>query len=193
MGVDQPGLEPVLRQIERRPPVVAGRLHHHPADSELGQPVTQAEQRGGHRGDGADLLHPLCSRAGYPHATDHLGLADIQRRDPLDDLGLISLDPHPSRPLSSLRGDRPQELQGTANLILVLEAHATALSTAPSARLQNGLERPGDYDVNGRPRLIFSPERLSPAGDERDFRDTGIPPAAYGCRRPMIFLRFRPH
>src|SRR3954454_1391435 len=72
-------------------------------------------------------------------------------------------------PLASPRGGHPQELQGTANLILVLEAHATARSTAPSARLLNGLERPGDYDVNGRPRLIFSPERLSPAGDERDF------------------------
>jgi hypothetical protein len=51
----------------------------------------------------------------------------------------------------------------------VLEAHVTAHSTAPSARLQNGLERPGDYDVNGRPRLIFGPERLSPAGVDRDF------------------------
>src|SRR4051812_39200433 len=30
--------------------------------------------------------------------------------------------------------------------------------------------RPGDYDVNGWPHLIFSPERLSPAGVERDFR-----------------------
>ncbi|MGZ4549878.1 MAG: hypothetical protein ACXVXK_10155, partial [Blastococcus sp.] len=45
----------------------------------------------------------------------------------------------------------------------------TAHSTAPSARLLNGLERPGDYDVNGRPHLIFSPERLSPAGVDRDF------------------------
>src|SRR4051812_32218354 len=71
---------------------------------------------------------------------------------------------------SSPRGGHPQELQGTANLILVLEAHAAAHSTAPSARLQNGLERPGDYDVNGRPRLIFGPERLSPAGGDRDFR-----------------------
>ncbi|MDF2969464.1 MAG: uncharacterized protein K0Q93_3242, partial [Nocardioidaceae bacterium] len=55
------------------------------------------------------------------------------------------------------------------NLILVLAAHETAHSTAPRARLQNGLHRPGDYGVNGRPRTIFSPERRSPAGDERDF------------------------
>src|SRR3954471_23548930 len=37
-------------------------------------------------------------------------------------------------------GGHPWELQGTANLILVLEAHATAHSTAPGARLQNGLD-----------------------------------------------------
>jgi hypothetical protein len=52
--------------------------------------------------------------------------------------------------------------RGTANLILVLEAHVTAHSTAPGARRQDGLERPGHHDVNGRPRTIFSPERRSP-------------------------------
>src|SRR4051812_18283922 len=61
-------------------------------------------------------------------------------------------------------GGHPWELQGTANLILVLEAHETAHSTAPGARLQNGLARPGDYDVNGWPPTIFSPERRSPTG-----------------------------
>jgi hypothetical protein len=86
----------------------------------------------------------------------------------------IALAPSP-------RGGHPEELQGTANLILVLQAHATAHSTAPSARLQNGLERPGDYDVNGRPHFIFGPERLSPAGVERDFRD-----ASNGSSRPLL-------
>jgi hypothetical protein len=57
-----------------------------------------------------------------------------------------------------------------ANLILVLAAHVTAHSTAPGARLQDGLERPGDYDVNGWPRTIFSPERRSPTGADQDFR-----------------------
>src|SRR4051794_2483991 len=37
-------------------------------------------------------------------------------------------------------GGHPWELQGTANLILVLEAHETAHSTTPGARLQNGLD-----------------------------------------------------
>src|SRR5829696_6991035 len=59
-------------------------------------------------------------------------------------------------------GGHPWELQGTANLILVLEAHETAHSTAPGARLQNGLDdqatttstggRPPFSARNGAPR-----------------------------------------
>src|SRR3954447_27003156 len=37
-------------------------------------------------------------------------------------------------------GGQPWELQGTVNLILVLAAHETAHSTAPRARLQDGLD-----------------------------------------------------
>ena len=38
LGVDQPGLEPGrLQQVERRLPVVAGRLHHHPGHPQLAQ------------------------------------------------------------------------------------------------------------------------------------------------------------
>src|SRR3954468_4192345 len=73
-------------------------------------------------------------------------------------------------------GGHPWELQGKANLILVLEAHATAHSAAPGARLQDGLERPSHHDVDGRPRTIFGPERLSPTGDIRDFRSTPVGP-----------------
>lgn len=57
-----------------------------------------------------------------------------------------------------------------ATLILVLEAHATAHSTAPGARLQDGLQRPGGYDVSRRPRSIFTSERRCPAGQTPDFR-----------------------
>jgi len=52
-------------------------------------------------------------------------------------------------PLDSNWGGHPWELQGTVNLILVLAAHETAHSTAPRARLQDGLNRPGDYGVYG--------------------------------------------
>lgn len=44
-----------------------------------------------------DLLHPLAARVRNPRATHHLGLAHIQRRDPLDHLGLIGLDLHRPR------------------------------------------------------------------------------------------------
>src|SRR3954447_16189002 len=79
----------------------------------------------------------------------------------------ITLAPSP-------RGGHPQELQGTANLILVLEAHVTAHSTAPGARLQTGLERPSHHDVDGRPRHHFQPGTALP--------DRGQP-GLWGVRR----------
>src|SRR3954454_23785307 len=78
--------------------------------------------------------------------------------------------------LDSPRGDHPQELQGTANLILVLEAHATAHSTAPGARLWDGLTRPSEHDVNGRPRLHFHAAPALP--------DRGDPGLWDGLTRP---------
>jgi hypothetical protein len=82
-----------------------------------------------------DLVHPLAARARNPRATHHLGLARVQRRDPLDHLGLIGLDRHrprlrtpPTEP-----GRPPVGAAGTATLILVLEAHETTHSTAPEA------------------------------------------------------------
>src|SRR4051812_40468496 len=96
-------------------------------------------------------------------------------------------------------GGHPWELQGKANLILVLEAHATAHSAAPGARLQDGLERPSHHDVDGRPRTIFGPERLSPTGDIRDFwvisRASSISTwqAASGCASPWCAPIGVPH
>src|SRR5215210_3525163 len=58
-------------------------------------------------------------------------------------------------------GGHPWELQGTANLILVLEAHETAQSTAPGARLQNGLDdQATTTSTGGRPP--FSARNGSP-------------------------------
>jgi hypothetical protein len=51
----------------------------------------------------------------------------------------------------------------------VLEAHAWAHSTAPGARLWDGLKRPSEHDVNGWPRTIFTPHRRSPAGEIQDY------------------------
>jgi hypothetical protein len=149
-GVDQPGLEPVLQQVERRPPVVAGRLHHHPGHPEVGQPIAQRQQRGRHRGDGANLLHPLTVRSGHPHAADHLGLADIQRGDPLDDLALVDLDPHDPRLLGAgVEAATRRSCRGNS------EANPRARSTRngpqhssrrPTVRRPQG---PSEYDVNG--------------------------------------------
>ena len=97
-GVDQPRVESVrLQQVIRRFPVFRGGLHDHPGHAQLGQPVGQPKQRGGHRGDRPDLLHALPARAGHPRAAHHLRLADIERRDPLDDLGFARFDLHRPR------------------------------------------------------------------------------------------------
>ena len=86
-SVDQPRLEPGgLQHVERRLPVVAGRFHHHPGHAQLSQPVGQPRQRLRHRGMRRHLLRPGPALAGHPHATHQLGLADVQRRHPLDDL-----------------------------------------------------------------------------------------------------------
>ena len=164
------GLEPVcFQQVERRPPVVAGRLHHHPGHPQLAQPVRQRQQRAGHRGVGADLLQPPrpAVRAGHPDAAHHLGLADVQRRDPLDDL-LVVLASRPASPTSSSPatndGGRPQELQGTANLILVLEATLKGPRRSSQRPTNRRPQRTKSNDVSGRPDPHFQPGTGRPPG-----------------------------
>src|SRR3982751_5012304 len=66
-------------------------------------------------------------------------------------------------------GGHPWELQGTANLILVLEAHETAHSTAPGARLQNGLDdQATTTSTGGGPP--FSARNGAPRQGQWDFR-----------------------
>lgn len=90
-GVDRPRLQAVrFEQVEHRPPVIAGRLHHHTLHTEFDQMVGQLGQRPGHRRMGGHLLSsPLGTRAGDPDTTQHLRLADVQGSDPGDDLLLI--------------------------------------------------------------------------------------------------------
>src|SRR5687768_6972266 len=67
-------------------------------------------------------------------------------------------------------GGHPWELQGTANLILVLEAHETAHSAAPGARLQNGLDdQATTASTGGRPP--FSARNGAPDRGQWDFRE----------------------
>jgi hypothetical protein len=113
-GVDQPGLEPGrLQQVRHRLPVVAGCLHHHPGHPQAGQPVRHAQQRAGHGGIALHLLQPPAPAVLVrdAHAAHQLGLADVQRRDPRDDLLVVlRLGKHPARLLRIIgEGRRPQE------------------------------------------------------------------------------------
>jgi hypothetical protein len=134
--VDQPDLEPGrFQQVEHRLPVVAGGLHHHPGHPKLAQPVGQDQQRAGHRRVGLDLLQPpgLLALAGHPDAADQLGLADIQRRDPVDEfLAVVRLFEHPS--LLAIAGHqhgRPREPQARAES----NPRARSNTEGPTARL----------------------------------------------------------
>jgi hypothetical protein len=133
LGVDQPRIQPVgLEQVERRPPVIAGCLHHHPLHTELDQPVRQLAKRRDHRRVRRHLLHPsLAAVCGWETDAAHdLGFADVQCCDPLDDLlVVIGFDEHLCSPrftvtaisAGHLRQRPPGELPGRpANLILVL-------------------------------------------------------------------------
>ena len=127
-GIHQPDLEPVgFQQVEGPPPVVAGGLHDHPGHAQLRQPVGHDQQRAGHRLVGPDLLQPPArpALARDPHTAGQLGLAHVQRRDALDDLGgLLRLLQHPGLPaLRRRNGWLPAGAAGRqANLIRVLKA-----------------------------------------------------------------------
>jgi hypothetical protein len=91
--------------------------------------IGQALQRSGHRGVGLHLLQPPARPVlvGDPHTAHHFGLADIQRRYPLDDLlAVLTLLQHPAPPIlkgrqqTVARGSRQRG--GRQNLIRVLEA-----------------------------------------------------------------------
>jgi hypothetical protein len=135
-GVHQPGLKPLgLQQIEHRLPVVGGRLHDHPGDPQLTQPVRQHQQRPGHRPVGRYLLQALARGVGawHPDTTHQLRLADIQRRHPLDELlGLVGLLQHPaSLPPDGTTARCPREPQDRAES----DPRAQGNTEGPTARL----------------------------------------------------------
>jgi hypothetical protein len=147
-GVDQPHLEALrFEQIERRLPIIAGCLHHHPGDGELTQPVSHHQQRPGHRRMRAHLLPPPTpgTITRHPHTTDQFGLADIQRRDPLDDLLVVvrllqhqtsysPAIPKASATRRSCQGRCESNPRARSN-------NEGPINAAPSVRLDDGLQR----------------------------------------------------
>src|SRR6266545_4463240 len=115
--------------------IVACCLHHHPAHPQLAQPVRQHQQRPRHRGVGPHLLQPPAppALARHPDAADQLRLADIQRRDPPDDLlGVLRLLQHPASLLADgQQHGCPREPQGQAES----DPRAQGDSDGPTARL----------------------------------------------------------
>src|SRR5664280_128017 len=197
LGVDQPGLEPGrLQQVERRFPVVAGCLHHHPGHPNLAQPVAHPQQRPRHRRIGRHFLQSLAGGLAVrnPDTTDQLRLADVERRDPLDDLLVVlrrfqhcRVPPHARRCTvgPAARGS----CKGTG------ESRSRARSNkegpngaAPSARLLNDLEDQGIATSTGGRTPIFSPERAARQGDRRLLTESahferpadGVPPLLGG-------------
>jgi hypothetical protein len=96
VGVDQPHHQaPRLQQVDERPPIVGGGLHHDPLDPLADQVVGQLQDRGGGRGDLPDRSGALAPLGGMRHpGTDHpRRLGDVDRGDPLHDLlALVDLD-----------------------------------------------------------------------------------------------------
>jgi hypothetical protein len=111
-GVDQPHQQPPrLQQIDERPPVVGGGLHHDPLDAPAGQLLGQLQDRGGGRADLPDRGDAPARVGGMRQAgADHPGrLGDVDGGDPLHDL-LVLVDLNLlacwHRPSSSYHGSR---------------------------------------------------------------------------------------
>src|SRR5829696_5533160 len=104
---------------------------------------------------GADPLGPPPGRgrAGYPDTRDQLGFADVQRRNPLDDLlAVLGLLHHPvlQLPTRANRAAARRSYQGMANLIRVLEATLKGprrSSQRPTNKRVSPRVRDGDADA----------------------------------------------
>jgi hypothetical protein len=95
-GVDQPYHQPPrLQQVDKRPPIVGGGLHHHPLDPLADQLVGQLQDLVGGRADLPDRGGARARLGGMRHAGAHhpRRLGDVDRGDPLHDLlMLVDLD-----------------------------------------------------------------------------------------------------
>src|SRR5665811_1600002 len=126
------------------------------------------------RGVRRDLLDPPRATLGigYPHTAHQFGLADIQGRDPLDDLLLVlRLLQHGFLPtvLSRNRKWLPAGAAGTVtNLARVLEGN----NEGPKAQLPvpdwgTASHGPRKNDIGEQPRPHFQPGTGAPEGHQR--------------------------
>ena len=115
-GVHQPHPQPaVLQQVEERPPVVPGGLHHHQFHALAHQVVAQGDDvLRGRRHRPGPLHPPARIRPGRPPGAHHRrGLGDIDRRNPGHVLGLLlqlhDLGIHDMPPPGNTPRPKPQD------------------------------------------------------------------------------------
>jgi Protein of unknown function (DUF2637) len=124
---------------------------------------------------GGDLLQPPgpLALAGHPHAADQLGLADVERRDPPDELlAVVCRFQHPVPPAADgLRYGRPQEPQARA------EANPRARSNTegptarlPASDLQTASPATKERRRQRATRPDIHPRTGLPAGETSDLR-----------------------
>ena len=123
LGVDQPGLEPVgLQQVERpassSPLVASITTRVTPSCRAADRPAPATTGSSWNRSPPPAAGCPDRASCGHPHAAHQFGLADVQRRDPLDDLLVVlCLLQHPATPVRSTTASGcPQEPQGRCRI-----------------------------------------------------------------------------
>ncbi len=170
--VDQPGLQPVgLQHIERRLPVVAGCLHHHPGHAQPTQPVGHAKQRAGHRRGGphscARLPDPCAPGTRTQQTSSALPISGAATRPISSSVSCVSSSTRPPSSPTRHQHGRPREPQDRAEANP--RARATLKGPQRGSQRPRSLrpQRPRTHGVSGQPRPIFTPERASPQGDRR--------------------------
>ena len=134
-GVDQPRVQPVrLQQVEHRLPVRRRRLHHHPLDAHLDQPIGQLSERPRHRRVRCDFLRPPFTAAGAGTRTQHTNSALPMSRaatlamicsSSCDSANIAVISSFQLTPVHSGVWSPADIATGETNLILVLETAAT--------------------------------------------------------------------
>src|SRR5262245_51986604 len=154
LRIQKPALAVLLKQVEDRLPVAAGRLHANQGDAVTRQPVEQPQQPGG---GGRETPHHLLAPpplARHPHTSHDRVSVHVKTGAALDQRVHCS---------SFARGklDRPEEPL-VKNLAFVLAATVTGACSS-HATLSPGLTAPRSPGVDQTARP-FSPVTSGPKG-----------------------------